>query len=801
MRADRIRELVSRVDHVALADRLGVRHDGRNMRCLWHDDNQASASLHRDGIHCHAGCGPKDASDLVMETQGCSRSAAGVWLAEYLGEPVDDTPDVEGAWAAWCTTRRMPAGVRERWRGQLRVLHGRPAFVFPTPFERERIRFLDGAQPKTRWGRKTAANVAEGCWYGLHELCELPPGTLYVVNGEPSVWAAQGQGVRATCTLLGEGKLPAPRVLELLVQYPGPVRVVYDLDDAGRRAGAALAKALAEVGVPDVAALELPADLGAKGDVDDLQRRVGAGLAAALEALAPLGEAPADSPEEPADERPEIEITTEEHLVNDAAVAALAKAPDLFCRAGRLVRLVRPQVADTALAASVPTIEAFSSPMLRETLTSHARWWRWDQRGNKAPAHPPGWCIEAVQARGVWPQVRPLTAIVEAPALRRDGSAVAQPGYDGPTGLYLLGDGVGELGPCAQDDARAAAEELLEVVQDVPFADPAHRAAWVAALLTPLARWAFAGPAPLTLIEANVQGAGKGLCAELIGLILTGRPIPTTSTDPSDPDEMRKFILGAAMAGTPMLLIDNVTGRLGCAPLEAAMTSTTITDRVLGESRQVTLTMAAVWFATGNNVRLSPDMTRRVLHVRLESPEERPEERTGFTIPDIRGWVLRHRARLLRAALCVLRGYCAAGRPSMGLRPWGSYEGWSDLVRSAVVWAGLADPHASSDSASEGDEDTAALRTLLAAWPADGGGLVHLKASELLERAKDPHRGPFGEAVRDMLPEGVEKLSAKAVGRCLARYLGRVLAGRKLARREDRNGVMHWFAVDMGGGR
>ena len=33
---------------------------------------------------------------------------------------------------------------------------------------------------------------------------------------------------------------------------------------------------------------------------------------------------------------------------------------------------------------------------------------------------------------------------------------------------------------------------------------------------------------------------------------------------------------------------------------------------------------------TGNNVALDADMHRRVCHIRLESPEEKPEEKNGF---------------------------------------------------------------------------------------------------------------------------------------------------------------------------
>ena len=48
--------------------------------------------------------------------------------------------------------------------------------------------------------------------------------------------------------------------------------------------------------------------------------------------------------------------------------------------------------------------------------------------------------------------------------------------------------------------------------------------------------------------------------------------------------------------------------------------------------------------------------------------------------------------RALPAALTLLRAYAAAAFPSQRLPGWGSYEGWSDLVRSTVVWLGLPDP-------------------------------------------------------------------------------------------------------------
>src|SRR5262249_37745142 len=148
------------------------------------------------------------------------------------------------------------------------------------------------------------------------------------------------------------------------------------------------------------------------------------------------------------------------------------------------------------------------------------------------------------------------------------------------------------------------------------------------------------------------------------------------------------------ISGDPMVLIDNVVGELGSASLDAALTSTTWSGRVLGKSEMTIADtpLLAIWWATGNNVLLVADTARRVMHIRLNSNEERPEERSGFHHASLLEWVRQERPRLVRAALTVLRAYAVAGRPDMGLRPWGSFDGWSRLIRDALVWAGEPDP-------------------------------------------------------------------------------------------------------------
>jgi hypothetical protein len=53
--------------------------------------------------------------------------------------------------------------------------------------------------------------------------------------------------------------------------------------------------------------------------------------------------------------------------------------------------------------------------------------------------------------------------------------------------------------------------------------------------------------------------------------------------------------------------------------------------------------------------------------------------------------VLAARGRYIADALTVCRAYIAAGRPTAA-PALGSFEGWSNLVRSALIWLGEADP-------------------------------------------------------------------------------------------------------------
>lgn len=391
----------------------------------------------------------------------------------------------------------------------------------------------------------------------------------------------------------------------------------------------------------------------------------------------------------------EIVLGTDEHRVIDEVEQAIASDPQVFFRGSQLVRVtgtLDPKTAESRKPLKPLVIEELPTSNLRERVTKVASIMK-----AKGPileaAHPPSWLVPGLESRGSWRHLREIVGLSSVPTLRRDGTICQISGYDVQTKVLHRLDhefpSVPEQ-PTA-DDVRHAVETLLEVVCDFRFDKPTHRSAFVAAVLTPLARFAFDGPAPMFVVDANIRGAGKGLLCDVVSLIATGHHIPV-QTYTNDQEELRKRITATALAGDRLVLFDNLDGTLGNGVLDAALTTTRWSDRILGKSQRVQLPLLVTWFATGNNIQLAADTARRVVHIRMEVLEERPEDREDFKHKDLRAYVKTHFAELLVAALTILRGFIAAGRPCQHLKPLGSFEGWSDLVRQSVVWAGLTDP-------------------------------------------------------------------------------------------------------------
>jgi hypothetical protein len=517
------------------------------------------------------------------------------------------------------------------------------------------------------------------------------------------------------------------------------------------------------------------------------------------------------------DTRPIIFAGGEEHRVVDQAVAALRDEPALFQRGGALVTILaearpEPRRHDPTRPPGSLRIAILPNAQIRRLMTVHARWVRVQKsRGGEVetvvPTHPPTRVVEGVATLGTWPGIRPIEGITETPTLRPDGSLIDEPGYDDETGLWLAPNGEFPAIPerPTLDQAQEAVEVLYRLIADFPFAGEEHKAAWLAALLTPLARWAIDGPTPLFLFDANCPGTGKTKLCDIIAILATGRDM-ARGDYPEDQDEMQKMLLSVAMAGDRLILFDNVpTGfSIGGSALDRVLTARTMKGRVLGRSEMTPeLPINVVFYATGNNLGLKGDSLRRVVPCRLETAEQRPEERQDFRLGrecacgckgDLLAHVKRGRGPLVCAALTILRAYTVAGPPDQDLTPM-DYPAWCGLIRNAVRWATGVDPCQTRRELIAHDEESNLFRGLLDGWKAlcdaeNQSAMTVAGALKALEKNSDTHSGLYaillGWSRDGRLP------SARSVGNHLNRIRGRNIDGRVLDCGFSA-GIRQWF--------
>lgn len=489
--------------------------------------------------------------------------------------------------------------------------------------------------------------------------------------------------------------------------------------------------------------------------------------------------------------RPVVWLGADEARVTADVLSVISSA--LLQRHGQLVVLVSDTgpLAGVARPLGSPVIRPISRSALRLLISSRVFLARGRDKVDNSlvEGNPPDWLVAGIHDMGTWPTVRHLEGIVESEVIGPDHKVIDQPGYHDTTGLFVVRDYTDGDRPAT---VEAAKNLLDEAVVNFPFSGDAEKAVWVSALLTGFALHAFRGPIPFFLFDANQRGTGKSRLIDLISIIQTGHVAPRKTYADAD-DEMRKTITAIMLEGLHLVMLDNIGGRLGCPSLEAAVTGVSWHDRRLGSNSTVSGPLRVIWLASGNNTELSSDLTRRTLHCRLESALEDPEKRDDLLHPDLYAWVTQNRGRIVGACLAILDGYIRAGEPNMGLPPFGSFEDWSKLIRSAVVWAGFADPCATREALRErADTDRSELAGMIAGIRELDPKSAGKNTKEIITAGTTPGKCPVLAAALAEVTPGHGQLTPKVLGRRLRQLCGRPRGGYAIQGRVDRNGMHIW---------
>lgn len=465
-----------------------------------------------------------------------------------------------------------------------------------------------------------------------------------------------------------------------------------------------------------------------------------------------------------------------------AAGAALVEHGETYQRGARLVDVLRTP--------DGPVIRGLGPASLRLVLARAADWCRVqaDAEGGTRLVliQPPSDVALAVCEAGAWP-VPSLAGISSGPLVRPDGTVASAAGYDPMTRWWSEADPsdwIPDPSTLCREVADVALDELRDLLRDYPVATQADRSSMLSGLLTAVARTAIVGPVPLHLIHATTPGSGKTLWVDVVSLIATGSH--AARMPPSDDeDEERKRITSILLSGAPVVLIDNVSGAVGSTALDAMLTASVWTDRVLGSSEMIRLPVTCSIYATGNNVSVRGDLARRTIPARLEPTEERPEARAD--LPDLEALARTDRARLLRSALTVVLSYLREPE-RIDCRTIGSYSAWSRVAREPLIWLGMADPLEAQD-ALRGIADYAVdvagviLSAVHAVW-----GDAPWTAREIASREGDV-RAAIEEAG---LTKGRD-VDARGLGYWLRRTRGRVVGGLVLdVAVKGHDGIRRW---------
>ena len=524
--------------------------------------------------------------------------------------------------------------------------------------------------------------------------------------------------------------------------------------------------------------------------------------------------------------RPDLAATAAEKALRAAGTDIYRRDRELVRPCVREVRASQaPDGADRTTLA--PGLATMTKAALADDLCPVVDFQQFDGRTKELhPVPPPGRVVDTILSRqGRW-LARPIAGVITTPTLRPDGSVLSAQGYDPATRLFHHADRNLKLRPFVDDPSRKHAERALRALADLLVEFPfiglkeaggrpegtVSGAVALSAIITAVVRGAMP-VVPMHVFSAYTRGTGKSYLADVISAVAMGQRCPAMSFSPDDPKENEKKLNGALLDGATLVSLDNVNGGLGGDLLCQAVERPILRLRKLGASGNFDVENCITLLATGNNLQVCGDMSRRVLVSNMDAQMERPETRE-FTGKPVDA-VLADRSKYVSAALVIVRAYVRAGRPSP--RPaLASFEDWTRLVPSALVWLGCADPLESVKHAVEDDPERAEQKEAMALWEAAYGyGPLTLRDAIMEAEQRVPgtdadgdpsiYGGSAGAMRHPELADALKRISRGRVaidGRRLGSWFsgikGKIVDGRRFVIDGETRGSNRWKLERIG---
>jgi hypothetical protein len=312
-----------------------------------------------------------------------------------------------------------------------------------------------------------------------------------------------------------------------------------------------------------------------------------------------------------------------------------------------------------------------------------------------------------------------VRAINTAPLVTMSGHIIYGVGLDRNTGLVHRIDPLLHAclptDPPSEQEVRDALSFLLDEWLVDAALDPAGKCIAIMLALTLIER-ALLAERPAFFVTAPQRGGGKTTLVHMITLAVLGRRAAAAGWS-KNPEERKKALFSYFRQGVAALVWDNIPrgSAISCPHIEAALTASEISDRVLGVSRVEVVPSITPQVFTGNSILPCGDMTSRSLIAALNVNRPDPENR-DFAHPDPLAWTQTNRPKILRALYTILIAG-ALNRPHHQMaktrfKSWWSLVGWP--VEYAASLVGIAVNCTELLRAGEvGDEEASAVSAIL----------------------------------------------------------------------------------------
>ena len=438
-----------------------------------------------------------------------------------------------------------------------------------------------------------------------------------------------------------------------------------------------------------------------------------------------------------------------------------------------------------------------SIPYLRAHMAKYANYQKFDVRSKKYYGiNPPkelAECWLATAHEGNTPVAR---GIIEHPTMKKDGSIIENPGYDSDTGLiYIKNCDVESVGNPSIDDAIIAIKSIENIFFESCLITDIDMSVAVSAVITAIIRPVMSC-SPLHAFTSTTPGSGKTTICDVVSIIATGRK-PKNVVMTLNYEESEKRLDSCLLSGDSIILLNNIDRPLSDSKLCQMVTDSAVNVRLFGTQKNIACPNTAFIMANGNNLVISGDLPRRVLKGKLDPGMERPEKRKFKR--NIESYVAKNRSGFIRSALIICRAYILSGSPDQNLHPLAGFDDWSNLVRSAMVWAGSADPCESQKDIYADDPERMLLGRLLAEFYA-----VHEARRRTIRDAikTDACGGVLAnhKALADIFSEiapDSKGFSARKIGKFFAKMDGRIQGGFRLCRGGTSKNATEWYVTKV----